>query len=399
MEIPRPRLKALQELDAEEKVAEKAVLAIRRKTLQVDSDLERIREEVEGELERLDTQRSQLEENMQQLMEEQAMILTALSGLEDRQGKHKQNLSMLKEEEFEIETERKELNIALKQLRGKQRNVREMVGKKYLTMDSSKYGKRYAAINAPDNSFKREPRQFLSEEPVFQKWRSQGMEERQEPNVKIVASPMFRDEEESYKQPGVPNLQEAPESGQLNAPVQASAGQPSAEKPPTPEGSAYFAQISSSKSKPGILKRMRFAADRYLPEPFRFNKPQIAILEEKAEQAESAVALETSSTIRAEKSKSPSEKENRGSSTVNKVKALDAPGLPDAIEREILEFEEKLEGENEEEPMPADALKSRISGIVRMGRGSQIGSRQTYAMNSNKTPDMPLPSSLRQSKN
>ncbi|HLC47459.1 MAG TPA: hypothetical protein VJI13_00135 [Candidatus Norongarragalinales archaeon] len=361
MEIPRPRLKALQELDAEEKVAEKAVIAIRRKTLQVDTDLERIREEVEGELERLESQRSQLEANMQQLMEEQAMILGALSELEDRQGRHKQNLTMLKDEEFEIEAERKDLNLALKQLRSKQRSLRDMVNKKYFAMDGAKSSKRFSASPPDYSTFKSDARQFISEEPVFQKWRSMNVQSEPEPKVKIVASPSIRENRPEAEVP----------QGNMPAPVampQFAQGQPLPEMHPLKAGDS---SARGHVGRPSILKRIRSAADRYLPEPFRLNKPTAALLEEKADQSESTTAIETSGSPSEDNVEAPIKPVNPG--PVMRRFPSSKPAPIASVEAEINQFEEKL-SELDEEEAPGgqtEDFRTRISSIVRMGRNTQ----------------------------
>lgn len=364
MEIPRPRLKALQELDAEEKVAEKAVLAIRRKTLQVDTDLERIREEVETELDRLETHRSELEANMQQLMEEQAMILGALSELEDRQGRHKENLTMLRDEEFEIESERKELNIALKQLRAKQRSLKDMVNKKYAPMDASKMGRRFLASPSAGSSYKQEPRQFISEEPVFQKWRSMGLDAGGAANARAAESSRYPPEAISEEKNAAMELPNSQTQIQIQE-----ESLPAAQANPNP--------AENNKKKPGILRRIRRAADKFLPEPFRINKPAAALLEEKAGQADSATAVET---LSAEGQNSPTDEPANSDldyAEPQKSPKFDAgepefTGAP-LVEKEISQFEEKLEALDYEPPKPSAPLKedlrSRISNIVKSGRG------------------------------
>lgn len=406
MEIPRPRLKGLQEIDLEEKVAEKAVLAIRRKTLQVDTDIERIREEVEGELDRLDTQRSSLEQGMQTLMEEQALILSALSELEDRQTRHKQNLSMLKDEEIEIESERKGLNSALKQLRSRQKSIKDMVSKKFSPFESMKMKGRLSEHG--DFSSGRDMWAYSGSDQGKPRWGANSQNEQAEPNVKIIS------QSSQYAMSARPNLDLPPSEGDARI------NSASADFQIAPQASSPYGNPASSK-KPSILGRIRSATDRYLPEPFRKNKPSIAILEERAENADSAQVIESYSSKNDLESspdlpyeevaqKNPFPKTAAGNSPSQNQKKSAGQTIPKSqpgpqgasLENEISQFEEKLtlmddgpEESNSEQGGSMD-LKSKISSIVRMNknapaRAQMTGNAPSGASKQNFTSSSQLP--------
>jgi hypothetical protein len=144
----------------------------------------------------------------------------------------------------------------------------------------------------------------------------------------------------------------------------------------------YLESAPMKQKRPNILKRIRLAADKFLPEPLRINKPPIAIIEEKIEQAESAQMIETSGESASPKLRSPqtSSTNSLPKSVFNFTKQQSqtdaessqkeeeelSPGGDTSVEEEISHFEEKL-NDDVENPKPAqhDDLRSRISSIIR----------------------------------
>ncbi len=349
MEIPRPRLKSLIELNEEEKIAEKAVIAIRRKSSQVDSDLGNIRDEVEAELERLDSQRSNLEEAMRRLLEEQSIVLTALSDLEERQITHKQNLELLKNEEEEIDLERKQLNLALRQLRGGQKTLREMVSKKYSETSKTRINFRDSSNSYLNQRSDLEEMLSLrnSNSNPMRGWAS-GKNANEEPAIKIVqknhapSNSAIQKDSTNFAANSFPAMQES-------------------ENLQNSENEADLKALEISQSsyahgnmkKPGMLKRLRLAADKFVPEPFRINKPAIALIEVKIEEAE-ATQMQESSNLQIQQSKSQiADKKSIGN--------IQKPN----INLEISNFEQKVQNIDAPQSNIKSELSSRLSSLFR----------------------------------
>ncbi|MBI5225401.1 hypothetical protein HY989_06035 [Candidatus Micrarchaeota archaeon] len=383
MEIPRPRLKSLLELNEEEKIAEKAVVAIRRKSSQVDSDLGNIRDEVEAELERLDSQRSKLEEAMKQLLEEQSIVLSALADLEDRQITHKQNLELLKNEEEEIDLERKQLNLALRQLKSGQKSIKEMVNRKYSESGKSSLkfsqNRSYIGKNSELEEMLslRQSRNLGTRSWIAEKQ----MEE--EPAIKIV-------QKNHFPTRGGATTQANPMAA--SAPIKIQEQESPVDAPFEPNSfaaSIAFQNLATNRNmkKPGMLKRMRLAADKYLPEPFRINKPAIALIEAKLEEAEATSMQETSSShamqiklpIQNEKSQKPNNSE---------------------IDLEISNFEQKVQTIDSPKSDVKSELSQRLSSLFRPSKQFQsaaISMQTEIASKPAESDNLPLEESAPQS--
>ncbi|MFH1443347.1 MAG: hypothetical protein ABIG96_04910 [Candidatus Micrarchaeota archaeon] len=339
MEIPKPRLKGLLELDLEAKNAERAVVAIRRKSLQIDTELEKVRDDVESEMERLDSQRTYLESAMQEILQEQATVVRALSELEARQNSHKRNVQLLKAEEETIDKERREINSALRELRQAQKSLKETVNKKYFQgLAQSNF--KTSGMKSFNYDWKPQPSmesRFESDQLSPERdWQEE------EAKVKPIHPAMHQRAEQE------PSKKEMPPS---KMPMRIAAEA-------IPQQAEEIIAADKPVKKPGILKRLRLATDRFLPQPFRSNKPPIAILEEKVGQADSAEAIETSIERIAEDPAMAS--------------AIEMENQP-SVTQEIENFEQKLsqydEVENAEAPIaeaePEDDVRSRLSSIIR----------------------------------